>query len=359
MRVIMKTNPHKQIRHREAGFSLSELMIAVTIGLLILAGLAGVFATTSKSRGEVDRANRQVENGRYAIQLLIDDLRVAGFFGELNPTDLPTPASKPDACATAVADLRTAMPLHVQGYDEGDAAPSCLQDLRANTDILVVRRASTCIAGTTDCSAVTSGYAYFQASSCYPVAGATELASGNINNFYRLDTDTGALTLRQRNCTTVAGLRRYITHIYFIANNSSGSDGIPTLKRAELAAGQFSIVPLVEGIENLQVEYGIDTDARGTEFAGSPNAYTTDPDTYNACVGAACMDNWRNVVSVKLHLLARNTEPTTGHRDTKTYTMGLNSVGGERTAGPFNDSYKRHVYQSSIRLANPAGRKEP
>jgi type IV pilus assembly protein PilW len=218
------------------------------------------------------------------------------------------------------------------------------------------------VAGDADypnCDPVTSGYPYFQVSLCYPVAGATELASGNINNFFVLDTSMAALNLHKKDCTTTAGLRRYITHIYFIANNNTGSDGIPTLKRAELRDGQFTIVPLVEGIENLQLEYGIDTDAAGDAAAGSPNAYTADPDTYNACIGATCVDNWRRVVAIKMHLLARNTERTAGYTDTKTYTLGLDANGAQRTVGPFNDSYKRHIYQSSVRLGNPAGRREP
>lgn len=362
MRAIMKSVPHKQLGKSEGGFSLSELMIAITIGLLILAGLTVLFTNTSKSRGEVDRVNRQVENGRYAIQVLMEDLKIAGYLAEFDPTNLPTPATMPDPCATAAADLRTAMPLHVQGYDNGNGVPTCLQDVRSGTDILVMRRASTCVAGDPaypDCDPVTSGYPYFQASLCYPSMGATELASGNINNFYALDTNAGGLTLRKKDCTTTASLRRYLTHIYFVANNNNASDGIPTLKRAELANGQFTIVPLVEGIENLQLEYGLDTDASGAPTAGSPKAYTTDPGSFNACAASACVDNWRRVVTVKAHVLARNTEKTTGYSDTKTYTLGLNSIGANNTFGPFNDAYKRHVYQSSIRLNNPAGRREP
>lgn len=369
----MKINTNTRINSRQGGFSLAELMIAATIGLLILAGLSGVFATTSKSRGEVERANRQIENGRYAVQLLTDDLKLAGYYGELNPTGLTTPAAKPDACLTAVADLRTAMVLHVQGYDNGDAAPSCLPDLRSGTDILVIRRASTCVAGVGDCDAAAVGRPYFQASLCYPqtVPGASttppELGSNDVNNHFAVDTDPNALNLRRRNCSGAsadkADIRRFVTHIYYVANNNTSSDGIPTLKRAELGgnagSAAFVIVPLVEGIENIQFEYGIDTDAVGDANGGSPNAYTADPDSFNACVGPACTANWRAVVSVKLHVLARNTEKTNGHTDTKTYTLGLNANGADEILGPFNDSYKRHVYQSSVRLNNPAGRREP
>jgi type IV pilus assembly protein PilW len=359
----MKPRRHFHKIARNAGFSLAELMIAITVGMLITAGLAVVFSSNIQARGEVERANRQIENGRYAMQLLTEDIRLAGFLGELDPTSMVTPAAKPDPCATAVADLRAAMPIHVQGYDEASSIPSCLSDVRDATDILVVRRASSCIAGAADCDATSAGIPYFQASLCYPVAGTAELASGNINTYFGLDTDTTALTLRKKNCTTLAALRRYLTHIYFIANNNTTGDGIPTLKRAELdtngGSAAFKIVPLVEGIENLQVEYGIDTDAIGSVNAGSPNAYTSNPDAYSACAAPACVEHWRSVVAVKVHLLARNTEKSVGHTDTKTYSLGLLADGTAKSVGPFNDRYKRHVYQSSMRLSNPAGRREP
>ncbi len=334
-------------------------MVAVTLGLIIVAGLTGVFVSNTQSRGEIERTNRQVENGRYAMQVLTEDLRLAGYLGEFDPTNLPTPATLPDPCTTTVADLRTAMPLHVQGYDNGSSIPTCLSDVRTGTDILVIRRASSCVAGAANCDAVAANTPYFQASLCYPTAGATELASADINNYFALDTNTGNLNRTKRNCTTLADFRRYRTHIYFIANNNVSGDGIPTLKRAELGAGAFTIVPLVEGIENLQFEYGIDTDAISTANAGSPNAYTPEPDSYNGCIGQACVQNWRSVVAAKIHILARNTEKSPGHNDLKTYALGLNKDGTANSVGPFEDQYKRHVYQSSIRLNNPAGRREP
>ena len=73
---------------------------------------------------------------------------------------------------------------------------------------------------------------------------------------------------------------QFRTHIYFIANNDKPGDGIPTLKRAELGPGAFTIVPLVEGVENLQLEYGLDTAVPTT---GTPAVYTADPNTYNGC----------------------------------------------------------------------------
>lgn len=333
----------------QSGFSLVELLIASTLSLLILAGLVSVFVSSSQSRNEVERASQQIENGRYAMQLITGDLRNAGYLAEYDPRPLTTPAAKPDPCATNVADLRAAMPLHIQGYDV-TAGLSCLSDVRSGTDVLVVRRASTCVAGSANCDAAATGVPHFQASLCNTELTATP---------YALDSDTSALTLHKKNCTTVANLSRYRTHIYFVANNDLSGDGIPTLKRAELGTGGFTVVPLVEGIENIQFEYGIDrlgsTGACGSD--GSPDVFTANPDTYNdVCAGSSAVQNWRNVVAVKVNLLARNTTISSNYVNNKTYTLGLTAAGEDNDTSAPGDHYKRHVYRSNVRLNNPAGR---
>jgi len=60
-----------------------------------------------------------------------------------------------------------------------------------------------------------------------------------------------------------------------------------------------------------------------------------------------------NVVEVRMHVLARSLEATPGFTDTKTYVLGNTG-----TLGPFNDGFKRHVFTTSVRLVNPAGRRE-
>ena len=169
-----------------------------------------------------------------------------------------------------------------------------------------------------------------------------------------LDSDTTLLIKTALNCATQADYRRYLTHIYFVANNNVGSDGIPTLKRAELGAAGFTIVPLVEGIETIQFEYGIGTTANSAQVT----AYTADPDTWNACAGATCLFNWTHTYAVKVNLLARNVERSPGHTDTKTYSLA--SDGSTLAGTPFSspdDRYKRHVYVATVRAINIANRK--
>lgn len=339
----------------QRGFTITELMVSIAIGLIILAALVNLFAGNSRERGEIERANQQTENGRYALQVLGDDLRDAGYLASFNPgtvagpnSQLVIPTTLPDACATDLATLNKAMVLAVQGYDNGNNAPGCLVDLRPNTDILVVRRVSICAVGTVGCDPQVAGDVYLQASGC-----ATDFSAGT---FYALDSNAGNLNLTQKDCATRAPFYQLRTHIYFIANDDKPGDGIPTLKRAELGPGVFTIVPLVEGVENLQLEYGIDT---AVPTSGIPAVYTADPSSYNACAPATCVSNWRNAVAVKINVLTRNLTVTQGYSDTKTYALGLNAAGAANVVGPFNDQYKRHVYSSAAKLYNPAGRNSP
>ena len=126
---------------RQRGFTLVELMIASAIGLLVLAGMATLFVSNSRAQTEIEKANRQIENGRYAIDLLTSDLRNAGYYGEFDPSRMPDPAALPDPCDTDLADIRAALPLSVQGFNNAeDKSVACLTDLKPGTDIVVVRR---------------------------------------------------------------------------------------------------------------------------------------------------------------------------------------------------------------------------
>jgi type IV pilus assembly protein PilW len=335
-----RVSPFIGIR-RQSGLTLVELMVAITISLIVLAALTAMYVTSMRARDEVQRANQQIENGRYAMQVLADDLQMAGYFAGFLPA---APAHIPDPCATnpaapaspvTVADV---LGTHVQGYDNGAGiSASCntvLTDRRANTDVVAIRRLSSCVAGTASCNDI-AGELYFQLSLCNQ-----EIDAGNL---YRLSTTTW--NLRQRDCTTAAVKRRFMTHVYYVANNNQPGDGIPTLKRAELRGSAFVIVPIAEGIDNLQLEYGIDS--AGND--GVPDAYTPSP------ANAAA---WGNVVTAKINVLARSGAPSPGHSDDKTYALGLNANGTPNTVGPFNDAFKRHVFQTVIRLNNPAGRRQ-
>jgi len=330
----------------QAGLSLVELMISITIGLLLLAGMTTLITQQSSTRAEIDKSGRQIENGRYALTLLQDDIQHAGFYGQYSGA-LSTLTALPDPCATDVATIDSALAMPLQGYDAPTTVPAplstCLPDANhiTGTDILVVRRLEADDTLPTIATAV-AGQVYVQTTPDAKVTG-----SG---------TDISVFTLTQKDATTAAELRKYVEHIYFLSpcnvyaagatSCSTAADGgrpIPTLKRLEITTtagvAAFTTIPLVDGIQNMQFDYGID--ATGAGIPATP--FVTAP-------GVA---DWPNTMAVQVNLLARNVDPSVGYVDGKTYDMGV--VG---TVGPFSDAYKRHAYTATVRAVNPSGRRE-
>ena len=328
---------------RSSGFSLVELMVSLTIGLLLLTVLAMVFSNSSRMQKEVTLAAQQIENGRYAIDLLSEDVAHAGYWGYFGGS-FTAPGALPDPCALDAASLTTALAVPVQGYNAPIATlPTCVPAANyvAGTDILVVRHASSVIAG-----ALSANGMYFQSNST-----STLVATGS-----------GTFNLTRRNGTGAnipAEIRAYETHIYFVSpcsvpagatctGTDDGGKPIPTLKRLELSvdgSGNLNMVtvPLVEGIENFQVDYGLDTDGDG---APDGAAYVADP---------ATVVNWTRVMAVQLFVLARNTQTSPDYTDGKTYTLG---TAGAITPTGGATQYRRHVYSSLVRVKNPSERLE-
>lgn len=342
--------------HRQGGFSLIELMISITLGLIILTAIALVFFNASSSRTELERVSRQIENGRYAIDVLSSDLRAAGFYGELDVSTVAGTVLPIDPCSKTVADWNTGIPVPIQGYDNaGFTSANCtLTNLKPNTDVVVVRRVRTCVAGSANCGAVTSGAPYLQVSLCATDTGVGPFGTDK----YVLDTSSGAFNFKKKDCTTAADKRLYYVHIYYISTDNGSGQSIPTLRRLDLDFSGGSLTwtdnPLVEGIEELNLEYGIDQNGDG-----APDVYTADPNDYpvGTCTGACPLNNWMNVVTVEMHLLARNLEESSDYTGGKTYTLGVDKTGAAVTVTP-TDKYRRHVYASLVRIANISNRRD-
>jgi type IV pilus assembly protein PilW len=336
-----------------AGLSLIELMIAITLGLIVLAGLATLFANQSAARAEMERSTRQIENGRFAMELLGDDLRMAGFYGELAVTNTtaPEPGAMIDPCSFTVTDWKSSIAHHVYGYDNGAGAPGCIPaDLKAGTDILVVRRVSTCEAGVAGCAAAVNGKPYIQVARC-----ATEVAV-TTNAFEMGVSGTAPFTRTQRDCATRASLRQYYVRIYYISTDNGAGVNVPTLKRLDFndTTDAWVTTPLVEGIEEFQVEYGIDADGDG-----DPDGYTATPATFNPAGCGTCtpVHNWASVMAVRIHLLARNLEASVNYTDPKTYTLGRDATGTVISVTP-GGAFRRHAYGGLVRVVNPAERRD-
>ena len=277
--------------------SLIELMIAVTLSLVVALAVTTLFNNNSVARKEIDSTGQQIENGRYAMELVRNDVRLAGYFGEFIPPPQGVTWQLPaNPCDPTLANLGwnatgTKVPVPVSGFEGHDAAiaamsPQCISNRVAESDVLVVRRVAT----STVTPPTIANTAYLQVSLQTPLCPSTE-------PLFAFDTvhSPNPFTLRQRDCSTAQVARQYLVHIYYVSScdDCGSSDGIPTLKRVELTANAMTTVSLAQGISDFRVDYGLDTDNDGF------------PDVYKKCgadstySGPCTVTDWANVVTVK------------------------------------------------------------
>ncbi|MCY1500501.1 Type IV Pilus-assembly protein W [compost metagenome] len=365
---------------RQRGLSLIELMVASVISLLIMSAVLTLYLNLSRANDEMAKTNALIENGRFAIQVVQADLLHAGFwngyipqFDDLTASDIPSdvPDDIPAPCevfSSWTAQDRTnllGIPLQVYaGVPAGCGA--IVTDRKEGTDVLVVRHADTCAAGAANCAADVSGPVYFQASFCD-----SETAEPYV-------LDTSGFTLQRRNCTTIAEKRRYVANLYYIRDYAvTPGDGIPTLMRSQFGTStgatpenqQQPATALIEGIEGFAVTLGIDdvsdsgaavdytaavTWADESTRTSPTNRGDGTPDgAFVRCTEAVpcSMDQLMNAVAAKIEVLVRSRDATPGYSSSKTYSLG------GTTYGPFTDSYKRHVFSTTVRLNNVSGRR--
>lgn len=341
---------HRRRASRQRGMNIIELMVGLTVGMLLVAGLALMFGNATRSTIELDKTVRHIENGRHAMDLLSQDIALAGYYGTVPVT---TSAAGLSPCATSAqvaTDLATqaalafpTVPFGLEGLSADQVAGyACLPNHKADTPALILRRLDTTAVAP---AAVTADAAYVQTS------------HNTADNFYtyRAAANGSGFTLRNL-AGGINPVRRFMTRAYYIAscgNCAGGGDGIPTLKRVEVIGLQTVESPLAEGIENIGFDYGFDTNNDGVadEWFGLNGGATA------ATAATAATKGWGNVVAVRVSLVSRNTEPTVGHIDTRSYAIGRNGA-TDATQAAANDAFKRRAYVSTIKVQTVAGLRE-
>jgi hypothetical protein len=123
-----------------------------------------------------------------------------------------------------------------------------------------------------------------------------------------------------------------VTNAYYVSPESSAGDGVPSLRRMVLAAGpSIDDEELVPGVEDMQVQLGIDTDADG-----SVNSYVNPG---NALLAGA------QIIAVRLWLRLRATKAEVAFADDATYEYAGHSVAPD-------DGLRRLVVARTIQLRN-------
>ncbi|WP_187276599.1 PilW family protein [Parahaliea maris] len=310
---------------RQRGLSIIELMVALVIGVIITFGATTLFLQSKRSYLQDEEVARVQENGRYVLRLLNRELSMSGFYGRVLRGDLVTSAPSGTDCFNYLVDTDLPFEHHNNVSANGVGAPNdpnmpagCLVagEHEAGTDMLVVRRS-------TDRPNYEKG---------------TTLEALDPNAVYlRIVDDNVAITLERGGGATgsTIDIWEYSPNILFIRDHAiTSGDGIPALCRRRISTGGNDVSAvecLAEGVENLQVEFGVDLDGdlQVDQYLDAPTSVQ---------MGAA--------MAAKVYILVRSGNEIPGYTDDKVYTLGQTVVPAH------NDGFYRKVMQTTVLLRN-------
>jgi type IV pilus assembly protein PilW len=320
---------------RQAGLTLVELMVALTIGLIMIGAIGTLFIGSSGARREVQSSADAFENARYAMDLLNRELSQAGFYGTWSdPLDEPSPGGW-DPCSTSVDTWKDTMAYHVFGWNQGDTDLNCLTDQKEHTDAIFIQRASTCEAGVGGCATRDNDLAYIHVRECVePASNDHRVLRGNA-------TGADAFTLKAKTCgASIAPSRQFIRRIYYIRQNGDQKD---VLSYLEIRPGGNVTVQLVENIEQLQLAYAVDTSGDGS------------PDRFEPATAVTTAEEWGDVVGVRVWLVARSETESDRRPSGLTQSFELDDMAADGL--DLTKAYRRSVSSSYISFVSPTLRK--
>lgn len=294
------------------GFTLVELMISMTIGLLIIAGLLAAMLSSSTTGKTRERASAVQLSGRFAIDVMKRDIQHAGYLGitSLFAPDAPISFAVTNACDSAVVGQ---ISQRVWGADDNPYAGTCIPANRyGGGDVLVVRRLSTnSVAGP-----FASNLVYYH--SAYE--GGQPFIGPSAPDFSGTNRQPPYLNFL---------VQESVYYISPYTTSPTESPRVPALYRLTLGSGPAMVPELVaSGVEQMEIRYGV-----------------FEPDGSARYVQASAVGDWDNVTAVEVSLLVRNDAPEPGYRNTTTYTLGDEDVA-------VNDGFRRTVFTTVVQLRN-------
>jgi type IV pilus assembly protein PilW len=343
---------------RARGFTLVEIMVSLAIAALLLSGIVQVFSTLKNTDRVSLGLSRVQEGGRVALDIISQDLRMAGFKGCADPNlaenleiialaGLPT-----DYIAASVVGFDVAATNWGDGTNLADIDGSGVANAIVNSDVISAMRfasesnpvtahnragatititgsnaalAANRFAAITDCSTASlfrvTGY-----TAGSPSSTVLHAASGNSSMSYEY-------------ASSNAELRALVSNAYFIGETGRtnvAGDTIHALFRRDING---NITEIVEGVENMQVEYGIEMIGGNRRFVPASTAGT----------------NISSVTSIRVHLLVASNDRILESDDGATYVLGDVSITPASSGGAVtyaNDRRLRKVFNLTINLRN-------
>lgn len=370
--MINNTSAHRITACRSGGrvdgLTLVELMVSITIALIILAALAALFLSSRATYKYEEGMSRIQESGRFAIEFIDQDVRMAGFTGCLRKSTAITNHVNSTYAVNYVYGSHLTGHTYIgsgTSVPATDWNPALPTDFATNevapyTDVVTIRRGSESTQRlaskmTPDATGdvVIQGnplslkqYDIVLLADCergdmFQITAPATLATGAALNNLKHDTGAGTPGNSSQPLSTIfdinAELMKLTTRIYYVGRrggNVTVTTKPPALFRKELTGGLFTTQELVEGVESMKVVFGVDSNNDNTA------------DGYYRANALSAAD-WQNVISARIGLLVQTTENVDVSLDTKTY-----DVAGF-TVNPTDDRRRRHVYTSTIQLRNP------
>ena len=236
-------------RGLQLGMTLIELTVAMAIGLFLIGGALYVYSQSKNSYRAGDSLARLQESARFALDTLEPDIRLARYWGlNSEPARITVPAGIAVTCNGAPAfdplDLADVVTVRDDTYNLNCA--SFKDAPRAGSDVLILRHAEPWRAGIQP------------APDPQRLQVQTTLAQGTLFS-------DGVLPLTLP-VGTGASINNVAINIYYVSNQSSFDRELPSLRRLVLTPGlnlRLEDQEVIPGVENLQVQLGIDTDGDG------------------------------------------------------------------------------------------------
>lgn len=352
----------------EAGVTLVELMIAMLLSLVLAGGIVQVYLGNRATYAFTEGLSRMQENGRYALDFVANEVRMAGYFGclasvivtdnlsagtlLLGDATLGVQGFEADGTGTGDEFAATAVDPGAETNENQwtPALPAALDGFAVRgSDVLVVRRAG---AGLPLVSPFGNATALYPAQPDPFVDGQILLASDcQKATLFQVTNDPASSTALEHDtgghvpgnavgawpAEQLYGLGAEVAPFevvaYFVGPGASGTPSLfqSRLRVAGTASGFDAPEELVDGVETLQVRYGQDENSDNMVDAWRTAAEVTD---------------WAQIRAVELSLLVRAAEEYGSDFDTAEYALG------GMTFDPVDDRRLRRAFTTVVAIRN-------
>ncbi|WP_373090648.1 PilW family protein [Zhongshania sp.] len=339
-------------RAAQAGFGIVELMIAMTLGLFLSAAVIQVTLASQRSQRVLEAAGQLQESGRIAVSFLNRDLRMAGYMGCPNLERIPVNI----IAKNLPSDFNFSASGVLLGQDNVSASND--YDAVENTDVVIIQRAASPavnLVGNVDQDnaniQISANPAGIDANDLVFVTDcitadlfrATNVSNGNGNDNSRVTIAHASNNNTPNRLSKIYGtdaeVMGFQSLAYFIRDtNRTTAAGNPIhslwVRARSLGSGAApAATELVEGVENMQISYGEDTnDDRNI-------------DVYRS---AADVSNWAAVLSIRIELLMHSLDDNIVGSSGEFVQNNLEFNG----AAVASDQRLRQVYRTAVAIRN-------